>query len=114
MSDLRLSRLAIAATAVALLAACGEEPSSSEDSRAATGEVLEGTISDAMLPVDQVRSQPPLVAPRARSTGADDADEAEAGEGPGAAEDGTAPAEIVAPAGLSATPAVEPPAEADD
>ena len=105
-------RLIIALLPLALLAACNDQVS--DDSRSASGEVLEGTISDAMLPLDQVRSQPPLVAPRSRSTGADDADEAEAGEGPGAAEDGTAPAEIVAPAGLSATPAVEPPAEADD
>jgi hypothetical protein len=48
----------------ALLAACGAEPSG-DDGRAASGEVLEGTISDAMLPVDRVRSEVPLEDPEA-------------------------------------------------
>ena len=48
----------------ALLAACGDEPAA-DDGRAAQGEVLEGTISDAMLPLDTVRSQPPLAQPEA-------------------------------------------------
>ena len=70
---------------LALLAACNEEPT--DDGRAASGEVLEGTISDAMLPVDRVRSEPPLEDPEAfakvrsaaeRGAGADQA--AEAGE----------------------------------
>lgn len=74
---MRLSRLVFATAPLALLAACGEE-APSDDSRAATGEVLEGTISDAMLPLDRVRSQPPLVERRPRSTGAEDDGEAEA------------------------------------
>ena len=110
MSDLRLSRLAIATIAVALLAACGEE-APSEDSRAATGEVLEGTISDAMLPLDQVRSQPPLAAPRSRSTSAGDADQAESGEG---TEEAGAPADGAAPTGDTANPAAQPAAEAGE
>ena len=45
-----------------LLAACGSEPPASEgDGETAAGEVLEGTISDAMIPLDQLRSQPPLM-----------------------------------------------------
>ena len=110
MSDLRLSRLAFATAALALLAACGEE-APSDDSRAATGEVLEGTISDAMLPLDQVRSQPPLVAPRSRSTGAGDADQAESGEG---TEEAGAPADGAAPTGDTASPAAQPPVEAEE
>lgn len=109
MSDLRLSRLVIATVAVALLAACGEETPPSEDSRAATGEVLEGTISDAMLPLDQVRSQPPLIAPRRRSTGADGADQAQAGEG--TEETGATLADDAAPAGDTASPAAQPAVE---
>ena len=56
-------RLFLAMAPLALLAACGEE--STDDSRAASGEVLEGTISDAMLPLDRVQSGPPLEDPEA-------------------------------------------------
>lgn len=44
------------------LAGCGEEKRQPAKGTAG-GEVLEASVSDAMLPVDQVRSQPPL-APR--------------------------------------------------
>lgn len=49
--------------ALAMLAACGE--GASEQETAASGEVLEGTISDAMLPIDRVRSEAPLEDPEA-------------------------------------------------
>ncbi|MBB3989166.1 hypothetical protein [Croceicoccus naphthovorans] len=40
------------------LAACGSDaPDPSSDGRQAEGEVLEGSISDAMIPLDQLRSQ---------------------------------------------------------
>ncbi len=110
MSDLRFSRLAIATIAVTLLAACGGE-APSEDSRAATGEVLEGTISDAMLPLDQVRSQPPLAAPRPTSTRAGDADQAEADEG---AEGAAAPADGSETAEGVAGPSAQPSPEAGE
>lgn len=56
---------------VLLLSACGEEPASETegDNREASGEVLEGTISDEMLPVDEVRSQAPLAAPDPATSG---------------------------------------------
>ncbi len=57
-------RLLLALPPLALLAACGGQ-STGNDSRAASGEVLEGTISDAMLPTDRVRSEPPLEDPEA-------------------------------------------------
>lgn len=41
-----------------LLAACGS--GGDDDQRTASGQVLEGSISDAMLPLESVRSQPPL------------------------------------------------------
>ena len=46
------------------LAACGDssEDEGAGDTRAATGEVLEGTISDEMIPLDQLRSQSPALA----------------------------------------------------
>ncbi len=46
---------------LALLAAC-DKPAQN-DERSASGEVLQGTISDAMLPLDKLKSQPPLLAP---------------------------------------------------
>ena len=42
-----------------LLAGCGKE--SKNDARSASGEVLQGTISDAMLPVDKLKSQKGIV-----------------------------------------------------
>ncbi len=46
---------------LALLSACGDEGEPVDaDAPAATGEVLEGTINDAMLPLATVRSLPPL------------------------------------------------------
>jgi hypothetical protein len=55
-------RSTIPLVAVALLAAChGSSPKT--DRRSASGEVLQGTISDAMLPVDKLKSQGPTLAP---------------------------------------------------
>ena len=54
-------RLLILAIPAALLAACNSDVE--DDGGTASGEVLEGTISDAMLPLDTVTSQPPLAAP---------------------------------------------------
>jgi hypothetical protein len=59
VTALTAKRLLIAALPLALLAAC-DQGAPSDDSRSASGEVLEGTISDAMLPLDTVRSQAPL------------------------------------------------------
>jgi hypothetical protein len=59
-----------------LLAACGKS-SDGNDRRSASGEVLPGTTSDAMLPLDKLKSQPPLLAPSAaKSTPEGLADEA--------------------------------------
>lgn len=48
--------------AALLLASCGSEDAERVDDgeAEASGEVLEGTISDEMLPLDEVRSQAPL------------------------------------------------------
>jgi len=46
-----------------LLSACGG--GSADEADAAPSEVLEGTISDAMLPVDRTRSEAPLEDPEA-------------------------------------------------
>ncbi|MBV7259127.1 hypothetical protein [Erythrobacter crassostreae] len=58
---------------VALLAACGDdEPvpdAATEEGGEATGEVLGGTISDDMIPLDQLTSTSPPAEPTASSDG---------------------------------------------
>ena len=66
----------VLAAALALLAACNKSP---DTNRSASGKVLEGTISDNMLPLDKVTSQPPLAAPTGSGKGG-----AKAGAGAGA------------------------------
>jgi hypothetical protein len=56
-----------------LLAGC-DKPAEN-DERSASGEVLQGTISDAMLPLDKLKSKPPLLAPTARAKPAEDAED---------------------------------------
>ncbi len=58
--------LALGLASVALTG-CGRDKAADPKAQAA-GEVLPGSISDAMLPLDTVRSQPPL-APRAEASG---------------------------------------------
>lgn len=49
---------------VLLLAACEDQPAAStEQGGAASGEILAGSVSDAMIPLDQLTSEAPL-APR--------------------------------------------------
>ena len=75
MTDKRLSLL----LPLALLAACNDAPA--DGSRAASGEVLEGTISDAMLPLDRVQSEPPLEDPEAFAQAQSEAAAGEPAEG---------------------------------
>jgi hypothetical protein len=65
---------------LALLAGCHKP--AKNDQRSASGEVLQGTISDAMLPLDTLKSQPPLLAPsQQKSTPEGVEDAASAAEG---------------------------------
>ncbi|MGB3796396.1 MAG: hypothetical protein WA957_08830 [Alteraurantiacibacter sp.] len=61
-----------------VLSACQDEPEVTveDDGREASGEVLEGTISDEMIALDQVRSQAPLAEAEAEAE-EDDAPAAE-------------------------------------
>lgn len=55
-------RAAICIFAIPLLAACQDDPAPAivgEDSRDATGDVLGGSISDDMLPLDSLQSTSP-------------------------------------------------------
>jgi hypothetical protein len=101
---LTAKRLLIASLPIALLAAC-DQGAPADDSRSASGEVLEGTISDAMLPLDTVQSEPPFEDPKAAKAVQDKA-AAEAGETP-------AEGEAAEPA-AEATPAAEPAPEPAD
>lgn len=58
-------RIATIIPAIALLAACGGSDAGREEGGAgeAEGEVLGGSISDEMLPLDTVRSQSPTLKP---------------------------------------------------
>ena len=91
---------------LALLAACNEP--SDGNGRAASGEVLEGTISDAMLPVDRVRSEPPLEDPEAFAEAREEADEAAASQPSPAGADAGEPAEGEAEEAPAEEPAPEP------
>jgi hypothetical protein len=54
----------LALALVLLLAACEDKPAAStEQGGAASGEILAGSVSDAMIPLDQLTSEAPL-APR--------------------------------------------------
>lgn len=90
---------AILGSALALTACSGQTPERGEDEREAEGEVLGGTISDAMLPLDQLQSQLPAIreAPAAAPSEeeGETADSDDAAEAPPAAPQ--APAEPAAP-----------------
>jgi hypothetical protein len=76
---------------LALLAGCNK--SSKSDERSATGEVLRGTISDDMLPLDKLKSEPPLLAPNEQAKTPEGAEHTASGEPDAASETSTAPDE---------------------
>jgi len=99
-----------ALTAFALVSACADEAETPEVDESANvgGEVLDASVSDAMLPIDEVRSRAPQAAIVPQSDGA-----AGAGgtDGP-AAGAGAEPANSVAtPVADEAQPAAEPAAQ---
>ena len=93
-----MNRSALAALALLALCACQGERKE-QGAGTASGQVLEGSASDAMLPLDTVRSQAPLAphseaAGKARSAAGKDGS-AEAG--PAASEAAPVPADEPAP-----------------
>jgi hypothetical protein len=58
----RLNTLALVLLPLVLLAGC--DKAAKNDRRSASGEVLKGTISDEMLPLDKLKSQGPMLAPK--------------------------------------------------
>jgi hypothetical protein len=83
----------LAVIALALLPACTEDAAAPADAgERAAGEVLGGTISDAMIPLDQLDSQAPLAPRQGPSATEVDAEQPEVtpGDGVGAAAPGEA------------------------
>ena len=93
---------------LALLAACKDEVAD-DSGRAASGEVLEGTISDAMLPLDRVTSEPPLEDPEAFAKAQE-----KAADSPAAAATPAAGSEDAEAPDSEAEPAAEPAPAAED
>ncbi len=88
----------VAGLALLALSGCQDKKPAAPSHVTAVGEVLPGSVSDEMLPVDTVRSQPPLAPKSEPGTSKGDKPHASGKPAPGS------PAE--------ADPAVEPPAEA--
>lgn len=90
----------VAVALVALLAACDSGTEETSDGRTAEGEVLGGTISDAMLPLDTVQSQsPPLrTEPTGEEAGAEAVADGDAAAEPAEEADDDAAAEEAEPA----------------
>jgi hypothetical protein len=99
----------LALLSLALLAACDREPA---EEGTATGEVLEGSVSDAMLPLDRVRSEAPLEDPEAFAEVQEKA-AAETGSAAAPASEAGA-ADDAEPEEADEAPAAEPPADAAD
>lgn len=106
MTGLTAKRLALALVPLILLAACNDA-ASDDDDRAASGTVLEGTISDAMLPVDTVQSEPPFEDPEAAKKVQASAEEGAEGAASEAGDEGEAE-EAPAEEAPAAEPAPEP------
>jgi hypothetical protein len=78
-----MKRTAFAGLAL-LLAACSDQAKGpAEQGNAASGEVLAGTISDAMIPLEQLDSQAPLAPRQAVPVGSIDAEQPEVTPEPG-------------------------------
>ncbi|MFC3100401.1 hypothetical protein [Altererythrobacter lauratis] len=77
-----------ALAALLALAACGDGAALVAEEGTSSGEVLPGSISDTMLPIDSTRSEPPLIeeAPVATATAPPGAAPVEAPEDGPAAE----------------------------
>lgn len=101
MSVVKSLRPILLAVPVLLLAACGGSEKD-KDERTASGQVLQGSISDSMLPLDTVTSKAPLIKEGPASGPADAASDAEGEDA--AALDGQQP-EV--PAAAASEPAAE-------
>jgi hypothetical protein len=100
-------RLPIVLVSALALAACDSGKKEDAGARAAGGEVLQGTISDAMIDLDQSTAEAPL-APRKAAKG-EDKDAKKGADASGTAAEEEAPAAEVSP---SAKPSAKAPTAA--
>lgn len=84
MFALRLPHLA-AAAGLLLLSACTDDAVPVAEGGSASGDILPGSVSDAMIPTDTLQSQPPLMAPAPAAAGAPAPSEADGDAGGDAA-----------------------------
>lgn len=101
----RLRSIALLVVPLALLAGCHK--TAKNDARSASGEVLQGTISDAMLPLDKLKSQPPLLAPSQDKTTPEGVDDETSGTADATSADSAVPEDQAPPtpvASASGTP----------
>lgn len=101
--------LTAAALAALTLSAC-QEPASKPVGGIADGEILPGSVSDAMIPLDTVRSQPPLAPKSASSDSTADKSDQKADERAGPKDKAKPAAKAPAPA-AAAEPETDPTAE---
>jgi hypothetical protein len=110
---MKLCRTALLFAVALGLAACKGENKGS-DQRTAVGEILPGSASDAMVPYDSLRSQPPLAPSTGSAATGKDKDK---GKGKGRGEGGAPEAQATdadaatVPAEPSPTPTPESPGE---
>ena len=77
----------LALSLLAALAGCGDKKSAkSDDQRTASGQILPGTTSDAMIAYDALTSQPPVAVHHAAAAAADSAEATDAAQPDSAAE----------------------------
>jgi len=93
---MRLTRSLALLLPLLLLAGCNNKPSKN-DQRSASGEVLQGTISDDMLPLDKLKSQPPLLAPSEGKTTPEGVADASSGAGDATSETSGEPEATASP-----------------
>jgi hypothetical protein len=89
--------LAATTLAALLLTGCGDGNRKDGPARSAEGEILGQSVSDAMLPLDRVRSQAPL-APRSAEPGETKKDAKPAGDAAEKPSEAPAPAAAESPA----------------
>lgn len=98
-----MTRAALLITLCLAAAACQDRSADpAQEGAGASGEVLEGSISDAMIPLEQLNSQAPLAPRAAPPVGDVDAEQPEVEPAPGINDAPPAPAPAPAPAAPAA------------
>ena len=72
-----IKRLILLGVGTSLLGACGNDdtPQAAGENNSAQGEILEGTISDDMIPLESLKSTGPRIGGDEDATDSDDGDE---------------------------------------